>query len=416
MIDLAVYDPAPIANEYLTKMYFAPMIEYAHNNRIELRVTDDLGLRDKGVILASDHLTDKRIDELKNNGCKIFAFNCVDSSYVCGPIRYAANLPLVDRIFMLSGIQRTQTSQDIVIDSEFSVTTVHKPFIDEDSWARFTSLKVGGKLHSLPYVPWCRYPEIPVVGFESRRPTIMFRGGNHFLRVLAYLFALQRGIADPDCGFQPSPYFADSMNPAFRFCDECRAAWRRNGSRYPYTKNHDRGQCNSPAQWGGTPLNLSNPGSWNNRCPKSFYWLADQFEKRHGPINKQWLESSMNSASVSIHKQLALVSQSRFYADFKWIFSIYAAQRFWEAAAVGTVNLLPERTNDQDYFPAMQPGEHYLTFGEDFTDLSADIDKGMFGHIVGNARGLYETWIRPSNYSISTNLLRHIFEVIEGAP
>lgn len=416
MTNLVIYDPTPSYHEYVTKMWFGPMFAYARDHGIVLQpVRSLIDQRNVGVLLTSDHLTPELIVTMKNNGCRIFAFNCVDSSYVCGPIRYADEIDLVDRLFMLTGIQRTQTSPELSIDQDFNVTTYQKPFIDDDTWAKFNRQRIEGRFIPLPYVPWDRFPVVPRLRFEDRKPGILFRGGNHFLRVLTYLFALQRGIANTDSSFQASPYFAEDMNPDFRFCLPCRVVWKTNGGRYPVTQDGGRGTCNSPAPWGdGAPLDLSNHGWWNNRCPKSYYWLARRFEKRHGPIDWPHLEHALNAGSAEAPLHLNMVGQSLFYADLKWIFSIYTAQRFWESAAFGTINLMPERTNDQDYFPAIKPGEHYVTFREDFTDLSATIEKDKFNHITENCRVLYEEWIRPTNYKTNTKLIRYIFEQIDA--
>lgn len=66
--------------------------------------------------------------------------------------------------------------------------------------------------------------------------------------------------------------------------------------------------------------------------------------------------------------------------------------------------------NDQDYFPAMKDGEDYLTFSDDFSDISATIDEERFNRISNNAFRLWEKWIKPTDYAISTNLLKHIFD------
>ena len=50
-----------------------------------------------------------------------------------------------------------------------------------------------------------------------------------------------------------------------------------------------------------------------------------------------------------------------------------------------------------------------------FIWYSGVVDEEEFGLITGNARDLYEQWIRPGNATISSNLARHIFDQIEIA-
>lgn len=418
MINFVVYDPPPTTNDFITKMWFEPLTAYGRDHGIYIQpVRSLIDQRNVGVLLLEKHLTPELIVAMKNNGCRIFAFNCVDASYVCGrPSHYADEIDLIDRFFMLSGIQRTETSLDITIDSEFNVVIAPKPYLDEVNHRKYDRWRLDGKLLPLPHIPWDRFPVVPRLRFEDRKPGILFRGGNQFLRVLAFLFALRRGIANHDCSFLVNPYFKDDTNPSVRFCSSCRKEWKRNSQWYPLTDNGHHGDCASPALWGdGVPLDLSDQGAWNNRCPKSYYWLAGQFQKRHGPIDMTKLECALNARTALAPQHLKMVGQARFFGDLKLIFSIYTAQRFWEGAAMGTVNLLPERTNDQDFFPAINPGEHYVTFREDFSDLSADIEKDKFDNITENCRVLYEEWIRPTTYRTNTRLLKYIFERMDEA-
>ena len=104
------------------------------------------------------------------------------------------------------------------------------------------------------------------------------------------------------------------------------------------------------------------------------------------------------------------------YADMKWIFSIYAPPRFWEAAAAHTVNYVPCRTGDQDHFPAMTLGEHYLIYNESFSDLDRvlDLPESTYQRIADNTYGLYDKWIKNGGeHMLSNNLMDHIMGKIE---
>lgn len=106
------------------------------------------------------------------------------------------------------------------------------------------------------------------------------------------------------------------------------------------------------------------------------------------------------------------------FADFKWIFSIYAPPRFWEGAEAHTVNLVPERMNDQEFFPVIQEDVHYVTFKEDFSNLKevCSISQEKFEFVTHNCFELYKKWIqKKEDYRVSPSLLAHILQEIEQA-
>lgn len=407
---LYICDSEPFSNSYVSHMYFRPMLDYAIDNGMPIECVTNLHtVKDGIVIIGSDHLNPANIISLKNNGCKIIGFNCTDSSYIAQACRYEPELQLIDKMFMLSGIQTHNYDVDPVFDENFNVTLVQKQFLPENHWQNFEAFRP--KMNSLPYVLWENPAVPPKVNFSERRKSIIFRGGNHFLRVLTYLFALRNKVADQDSGFSAYPYFEDSMNPQFRFCDECRSKWKP-GQYYPYQPNPQRADCTSIAEWGGK-LNLQNPGHWNNRCPKSFYWLAEQFQKTHGPLEMGKFQTAINGRFWDYKRHLETLRNAMFFADYKWVFSINTPQRFWEAAMARTIYLVPDRTKFQDYFPAIQKDEHYMTFSEDFGGLDAEVSEEKFNHITDNCSKMHTEWMSPSQYKISTNLLKHIFERIE---
>jgi hypothetical protein len=393
-------------------MYYEPMWKYAEDHGIELTRTNDLTpTSGNGVICDADYLTPEKIRWFRENSCDLFAFSCIDSAFLSETIRYTPEMLLINRIFSISGIPNTNTSNATGIDSNFQFTAQPRQFLPQPSWENFNFMRERGALQSLPFPIWNRLQIPERKKFEDKRPTVLFRGGGHFLRVLAYFRALQGGFADAASGFTLGPYFNEKMNPQFRYCNECRRIYKQNGYRYPLGVLGGRDGCNSAADWGGE-LDFTNPGAWNNECPKSFYWLAEQYAKRHGEMDMNHLCNVLNFKAEDEEGHRATVRDCRFFSDCKWEFSIYAAQRFWEAASVGTVNLLPRRANDQDYFPVMKDGEHYVTYADDFSDMTADIDKEKFDYIAENSYQLWKKWIEPTDYFISTNLLRHIFDLI----
>jgi hypothetical protein len=129
------------------------------------------------------------------------------------------------------------------------------------------------------------------------------------------------------------------------------------------------------------------------------------------------VEKALNGRVLSVIQFYTILSTYLFYADYKWIFSVYAPPRFWEAAQAKVINVVPRRTNDQSYFPEMKEGDHYITFDEDFSDLDnlKDIKKEKFEHITNETKALYDKWIHGTQYGISENLIKHILEEIENA-
>lgn len=408
---LLLYDPPPVRNDYLSTMYFGPMQEFAA--RVLKRPVERIGAFDEArnsvVLCHSDHLPPGAIATLKSNGCKIAGFSINDSCWITDSCRAGKWLGLIDLMFIVAGMQKVNTGREVTMDENFNIVLEERKFLPDEDWQVFNSMRVSGRLQSLPYVHWERQPEVAPVPFRHRSQKVLIRGGHHMRRYLLALRLIEHGLLDINSGFVTSYYFQDSMNPDFRFCDECRREFKRHG-RAPYVPRRTADACRSPAG-SGEAWDVSNLGLWNNRCPRSFYWMAEKFIKRCPPE----VETLMNAAWLSQREHLGLLSRIAFTADFKWIFSIYAAQRVWDAASVGCVNFLPERTIDHEFFPAMLPGVHYIPFGEDLNSLPTDIQisESHFNAISGAMGATYDQWLKATDFGISTNLLRHIFEKIE---
>ena len=409
---MLVYDPLPHHNEYASKMFFLPMRMYARDIGITTEECHDLEqAKNDTVVILTDHLSEERIQKLKNNGCRIAAFNVTDSSYFSNAIRYAPSIGLIDRIFMVSGLATRNDSTDFVVDPDFTIRQVPCPFLPEKEWGTYHFLLTSGRLASLPYVPWDPIPDIPWTPWGHRSQKVLLRGGGHSRRIILAMFLMRLGKLDCNSGVVLTPYFADSMNPAFRFCDKCRTAYKANRKALWVGSARD---CNSPAK-AAIGWDMSNLGHWNNRCPTSFYWMADRFNTKYGGINMKEMETLLNASWISDKAHQEMLARIAFTSDLKWIHSIYMPQRFWQGAAAGALNILPERTNDQQYFPLMQDGDHYLTFSEEMDILDHDfgqINQALHDHVSSNAKSHYDYWIRPRQYPINTNLLTHIFSLI----
>lgn len=420
-MNLAIYDPLPTGNEYFTKMFAAPVRAYAAATGIacsDLVTLSDV--RNSMVVLLTDHLTEERILQLKNNGNKIVGFNVTDSAYISGAIRFAKSLSLVDLVFMLSGVQRCNKSRDWRLTENFEPEMFDKPFLPDETWGVFDYMRRAGRLQSLPYVPWTPLPDLPREPYGRRSQKVILRGGGHARRFILALFLNQLDLLDPNSGFVLHPYFEEDMNPQFRYCDGCRASYRQHGNRAAYEPNQDAAGCNGPHRkqdWPGTEWTFEDLGQWNNRCPKSFFWMAERFADRWCdlPLDISLIESMLNARWLHPTEHMRAMSRIAFTSDIKWMHSIYAPQRFWEAAAAGCINVLPARVTEQDYFPHISAGMHYLMFEEPFENLKLafTLDEGSYNEMAGETRRLYEQWIAPTVYPVNTNLLAHIFGEME---
>lgn len=416
-MNIAIYDPVIGAHEYLTKMYFNPMfgyyLDYGHSGTRLGSISHNessLGeIKDSIVLINADHLNLHTVNLLKNNNCKIVGFSVTDSSYISQSCREAAVLSKIDLMFMLTGIQKVNTGCEMIVDKDFKIRLEERQFLPEEDWKAFNLMRISGRLQSLPYVHWERQPEIPAQPYSARSQKAIIRGGHHMRRFILALQLMQHDLLDCNSGFVTEPYFRDDMNPQFRYCEECRLRWKKLG-RYSYLHGHFAIHCENPMFRDN--LDLSDLGAWNNRCPQSFFAAAANLMP---DCSWEGVENLLNARWLTAKEHLEMLARITFTSDLKWLFSIYAAQRFWDAAMVGCVNILPSRTNDQTFFPDIHPGEHYLTFTEDMANLPAEftIDEKNYDEIAAFTKALYEKWLKPTDYSISTNLLTHIFEQIE---
>ena len=417
-MNLTIFDPTPSTHEYLTKVWFHGLRQYAGSTGIKIRTANSLlETKNSTLLCLADFLNTETIGVLKNNGNRIVAFSITDSSYVSQSCREASEMAGVDLIFAATGLQKINEGHEFVVDQDFNVSLEKREFLPEDDWIVYNNMRKMGRLQSLPYPHWVRLPEQPVRPYSQRSQKVIMRGGLHARRFILALFLASQDLLDPNSGFVSSPYFADSMVPQFRYCDECRSLFRKHGRQFPLVgTNVSSSACNSPAKWGDPKDWCLDLGQWNNRCPASFYWMAIQLRNRHGGYcSNTMLEKLVNAPWLTAEAHQELLGRITFTSDLKWLFSIYAAQRFWDAAAAGCVNVLPSRTADQEYFPAMNPGEHYKLFREDCSKLPEDfITIGMqYNEITQNARALYDQWIKPDGGALNSNLCRHIVNLIE---
>jgi hypothetical protein len=408
------------SNDYLSSMYLGPLARYMGDNGIPVTVgSNEDGIHDSIVIIHGDLLSPERILAIKNNNNLLVSFDINDSSYFSSAYQGSPETAMVDLFFKVSGIPKTNYTEELNIDRNFRIFGTQHQYLPEADWPAFEALKP--KIRPLPYVLWT-----PLVGSGPTRPynqrsgKVLIRGGNHFWRVVLFLRLVQQGLDDERCRFATDAYFTDSMIERFRFCQPCIQEKRQYG-KTRYNEDHDIQHCKSPVMWGtpgeffgGPAFGRHEFGHWNNRCPASFMWLSKEYERCRGPLNSN-VERALNGSMAPFNEFVNDIQSAAYYADYKWVNTINTPPRFWEAASCGTVNFYPERTDDQEYFPAIQKNIHYLTFPNDMTNLNLDgVSQHTWTEISNNAKDVYETWIRGDRYVVSTNLLRHIVEQIEA--
>ena len=415
-LPLAIYDPNPVRNEYLSQMYFDSIVAYLNESGVNVtRICDLDGVRDSTILINGDFLTPDVIVRLKQGGNILISFDINDSSFLTGAYRFEQEALQIDLILKIAGIQKSNTNDDLAIDKDFNFTLKQRNFLPYDAWSTYSTMASRRTLQSLPYVPWVN-PDVVPKPYAERSGKVLVKGGNHFYRFMVFLNLLKRGFADANSSFHTADYFGSTMRQDLKYCPECVDARSNNKNVSPYRVGGKPTDCQSQAKWGDEGFDLEDyttANHWNNKCPRSFYWLAAQFEKRHGPLDHGLLETALNGAFQSQHDFLEGLSKATFYTDLKWWPSIYAPPRFWESAAAGTINFLPNRTNDQTFFPHIQEGYHYMTFLEDFTRFNPEISPSRYEEMAGHCMGLFKTWIQPGRYKISANLIRHILSEIE---
>lgn len=408
-MNIVFFDPpGPLQHQYLTDMFFATLKAWLKDKQpCTWGIADNIHTcTGSVVILNADHLTPDVISGLRDNGNRIVGFSCIDSSYIAQPCREAENMKNVDLIFALTGLQTVNKGQEVVMTPDFKLELEDRTFLPEKDWEVFDSMRKSGRLQSLPYVQWEKQPSVSPRPYGERSQKAIIRGGHHMRRFLLCLELMKHELLDVNSTFYTAPYFADSMVPQFRYCGQCRSSFHSHGS-FTLSGFACSPDCTNPH---AKALNVSNLGEWNNRCPSSFFKLA---QKLNAPMKQ--VEALLNGRWIRQEEYLSMLSRITFTSDLKWLFSIYAAQRFWDAAMAGCVNVLPSRTAEQEYFPDIQPDIHYLTYQEDMSKLGEEfaIDEKIYNYVSGNAREVYETWLRATDYAINTRLLQHIWKRVE---
>lgn len=314
---------------------------------------------------------------------------------------------------------------DVSLGPNFEIITTNEKFLPDEKWAEFDSMRQQGRIKPLPYTLWR-----PLVGqsyynrpYAHRSGKVLLRGGNHFWRVILGFRLMQDGLLDHRSQFATSDYFKEKMEQRFRYCDSCISEKQQHG-RAIYDAPERGEQCLSTAVgWhkeggmiGGPAFGKSILGIWNNRCPHSFFQLAKEFEKHRGPLDHPFLEKLFNGDMQHENDFTEDLAQATYYGDMKWANTVNLPPRFWEAASVGTVSLYTKRTANQDYWPKVQEGVHYLAYSEDMKNFGVrEVSEQHWNSMSRAAKDLYETKIRGTEFTISNSLLEYMHQSIKDA-
>lgn len=393
-------------NIYLERVFFLPLMEYSKTTEHPIETIQGLAIKDSGVMIDSRCLSPALIMQLKNNGNTIYSFDINDNSVFDGTYRNSKEIHDIDLFFKVAGIQKTRESNELFMDNQMNCTKRLVPFCNQKDWKTYTTIRDAGKMHSLPYVLW-KDADIQPVPYEKKKKLCLIRGGHHYYRFIQYLHLLKKKKVDALCGFQTSIYVA-------QMCRDCQKIWQDYGgiSYARYGMIHTSCEIPKPLPSDFFNWQITGKANWNNGCTPRLYDMAEVFKKYQGDIDMGLLEQALNGAPVRDAEFYDLMKEYLLYGDYKWIFSIYAPPRFWEAASARTISYYPRRTNDQRYFPEMKDGEHYLTFSEDFSDLDNidNITKEQFEYITNSCYELYQKWIKGGKYKLNENLMKYIFE------
>jgi hypothetical protein len=357
-------------------------------------------IRNETIILDAEHLTPEVIGQLKNNRNKLVAVDINDNSCFCYSYYGSERILDVDLIFKVAGIQKNPLSMNTTVKYDLSFGSTTMKFMDDQNWEIYSAMKAENRIHSLPYVLWENF-DVPNIPFNRRKNLALVRGGHHYLRVLLLFNLIKYGLVDDNSVFNTNGYIG-------QFCPNCADIFRNGRMTMDLIRNMTS-DCRLPFE--RTQGFFQDRGDWNNGCPSKYFELAELLG-----INRRMVENALNGSYLQITDFYDLLNKYTMYSDMKWIFSIYAPPRFWEAACAHTVNHVPCRTADQDYFPEMKAGEHYITYAESFADLEASVDLSQkdYKRIADNAFDLYDKWIKAGQYKLSTNLMDHILDTIES--
>lgn len=406
------------SNDYLSKLYWEPLLAYGPSHGLPIQMAqDEAEMRDCVAMVHGDRLSPERIQRLKDANCRVVSWDVNDSSYLSSSYIHSPEQSLVDLIFKISGVPKQNEVNELNLDRNFQVQVSREKYLPDDKWEEF--VKIRPRIRPLPYVLW--QPLVPH-GTPNRPANhrsgkVLIRGGNHFWRVVLAFRLMQEGLLDSRSEFATAAYFRPEMERRFQYCDGCKTEKAEHGRTLYDAPLRPKGCTNPATCWeypgeffGGPLYGKHEHGWWNNSCPHSFLHLAKEYERCRGPLDKDFLEKLLNGDMRDVNAFTEDLSQASYAGDLKWLLTINAPPRFWEAASVGTVSLYADRTKDQDYWPHMEKDVHYKTYSEDMLHfpVRGEREEREWTEISRAVKELYETKMRGTEYAISNPLLEYI--------
>lgn len=405
------------SNEYMTRMFVGPLRSFIADQGFSTDVQPIDEQKDSLVVVHGDLLSPERIRRIKEAGNVLVVIDINDSSYLSSAYIHSPEQQLCDLIFKVSGVPKQNEVNEMNLDRNFRVKISREKYLPDDQWNNFLSIRP--RIKPLPYVLW--NPIVPageaVIPHSQRNGKVLIRGGNHFWRVVLSFRLMQEGLLDDRSEFHTAAYFSPTMEKRFQYCDECKAERSQHG-RTLYDSPIRPKTCNSRVIgwgldgefYGGPMFGKHEFGNWNNVCPHSFFWLVKQFETHRGPLDKTFLERLFNGDMRHALDFKNDLGRASYAGDSKWLNTINLPPRFWEAASVGTPSLYTARTADQDYWPAVTEGEHYLSYSEDMEQFLLDlVSEDEWASVSRSIKALYEDKIRGTQYPVSTALLQYMW-------
>jgi len=406
-------------NVYLSNVFLNPLLQYGPLSNRQISKVDEIdSIKDSILLVESSLLSSEQILKIKNNNNYLVAFDINDNSALHQNYNLTKESLLIDLIFKFSGIHTTDTTDNLVVDTNFKFSNFPHAL---PGWEYYKVLRDSKRLVPMPYVPAIKEKDNPIVPFEFKRKTCIIRGGLHYIRFYLYLFLLKHNLIDENSGFNMDMYYKVNFTENMRFCHWCLMKYfSPSGITYFDYKQHPRNCCNQGCQdWQSDNvtnqlLDINDGARWNNKCIPAYYWLAEQWAKVHGKINTRALQTALNMKSN--HTVGQFIGNALFYGEYKWIHCINLPQRHWFAAKEKTITLSPKKITTQSYFPEAIEDKHFVTFSNTFEDLpqSMEISKEKYEYISENCFSQYKKWVEPSKFKLNTNLLEYIFRCIEA--
>ena len=123
------------SNDYLSRMYLGPLACYMGDNGIRVTVgSSEDDIHDSIVVIHGDLLSPERILSIKNNSNLLVSFDINDSSYFSSAYQGSAKAAMVDLFFKVSGVPKTNFTEELNIDLNFRIFGTHSRYLPDGDW------------------------------------------------------------------------------------------------------------------------------------------------------------------------------------------------------------------------------------------------------------------------------------------